>query len=201
MKRSCVVSAVVATVALSSSLFAQWPLYPYADAPRMPDGTLNLAAPAPRAVDGKPDLSGVWMARSTGDPNGEPGRPPRANFGNSGVGFKDFVTGKWKGEATAVEDFGDPTTTDRYALCLYDETSATPALVFEKEIPVGGTCDGEPCWSTATDGLQYVGGPAKPTSIRSVDLRAGADGKARILVRASGIAAGPPPRPIEFIMK
>jgi hypothetical protein len=89
MKRLRAVSAAAATVALSSSLFAQWPLYPYPDAPRMPDGTLNLAAPAPRAVDGKPDLSGIWMARSTGDPNGEPGRPPRANFGNSGVGFKD----------------------------------------------------------------------------------------------------------------
>ena len=89
MKRSFVVAVVAATVLLSSSLSAQWPLYPYAGAPRTPDGTLNLAAPAPRAVDGKPDLSGVWMARSTGDPNGEPGRPPRANFGNTGVGFKD----------------------------------------------------------------------------------------------------------------
>ena len=30
---------------------------------RGPDGKPNLAAPAPRAVDGKPDLSGVWQTR------------------------------------------------------------------------------------------------------------------------------------------
>src|SRR5437879_5542950 len=79
-------TAVPAVAVLSASLAAQWPLVPYANAPRTPDGKLNLAAPAPRAADGKPDLSGVWQ--SFAGPN-EPGRPPRANFGNTGVGFKD----------------------------------------------------------------------------------------------------------------
>jgi hypothetical protein len=33
----------------------------------MPDGTPNLTAPAPRAPDGKPDLSGLWQTQgSTG---------------------------------------------------------------------------------------------------------------------------------------
>jgi hypothetical protein len=73
--------------ALTATLSAQWPRYPYANAPRTPDGKLDLTAPAQRTTDGKPDLSGVWMSQASG-PN-EPGRPPRAAFGNTGIGFKD----------------------------------------------------------------------------------------------------------------
>ena len=85
MRRSFLL-LVFTAVALSASPSAQWPLVPYANAPRTPDGKLSLSAPAPRTADGKPDLSGVWQ--SFAGPN-EPGRPPRANFGNTGVGFKD----------------------------------------------------------------------------------------------------------------
>jgi hypothetical protein len=39
---------------------AQWLNYPTPGVPRNPDGKANLAAPAPHAADGKPELSGVW---------------------------------------------------------------------------------------------------------------------------------------------
>jgi hypothetical protein len=87
MTRSFLAALVAVTAALSASLSAQWPLYPYANAPRTADGKLNLEAPAPRTADGKPDLSGVWMSRFSGP--SQPGRPPLANFGNASVGFKD----------------------------------------------------------------------------------------------------------------
>lgn len=87
MLRRCLPVLALAVVAFPVSLAAQWPLVPYAGAPRTPDGRLNLEAPAPRTADGRPDLSGVWMSRASGD--NEPGRPPRALFGNTGVGFKD----------------------------------------------------------------------------------------------------------------
>lgn len=51
-------SGLVAVLAVSLS--AQWPRYRRADVPRLPDGSVDLAAPAPMFLDGKPDLSGVW---------------------------------------------------------------------------------------------------------------------------------------------
>ncbi|HXP83652.1 MAG TPA: hypothetical protein VN841_02975 [Bryobacteraceae bacterium] len=49
-------------------LAAQWVNYKESGIPRTKDGKANLSAPAPRAPNGKPDLSGVWMVQpSTND--------------------------------------------------------------------------------------------------------------------------------------
>jgi hypothetical protein len=50
---------------LPMHLAGQWVNYPTAGVPRKANGTVDMAAPAPRMSDGKPDLSGVW---ETGDP-------------------------------------------------------------------------------------------------------------------------------------
>ena len=91
MNRSFLISVIAATAALTTTLSAQWPLYPYANAPRTLDGKPNLTAPASRTAEGKPDLSGIWMrSEETDGPNGPPsGRPPLATFGNTGAGFKE----------------------------------------------------------------------------------------------------------------
>jgi hypothetical protein len=60
MKRLIVLLAMA-----SAFTQAQWVSYAEPGVPRLRDGTVNLKAPAPRARDGKPDLSGVWMHEIT----------------------------------------------------------------------------------------------------------------------------------------
>lgn len=58
---------------------AQWPPQPTPNVPRNASGQPDLAAPAPRALDGHPDLSGMWeYVRREGLPlprNGPLGQP------------------------------------------------------------------------------------------------------------------------------
>ncbi len=48
---------LIATAALS----AQWDPYPMKNVPRLPNGKVDLQAPARRGPDGHPDLQGFWI--------------------------------------------------------------------------------------------------------------------------------------------
>ncbi len=100
---------------------------------------------------------------------------------------KDRLTWAWvKGDATQVDDFGDPTTGTSYRLCAYDETAGVPSLVLSTGIAAGGTCGGTACWRATRDGFRYRDPNAAAEGVRKVVLKAGAAGRSRIQVRAQG---------------
>ena len=114
----------------------------------------------------------------------------------------DSLAWTWsKGATTAAADFGNPLARDGYALCIYADTDATPALVSETSAPAGGLCAGKPCWKglgkpAGSKGFKYADKDATPSGLTSVVLVPGADGKARIVVRGKGAPLPLPPMPL-----
>jgi len=56
---------LIAALLLPIAAHAQWLNYPDKGIPRLKNGKPNLSAPAPRAAEGKPDLTGVWAHEIT----------------------------------------------------------------------------------------------------------------------------------------
>ena len=73
---------LVATLAMSGTLSAQWLTYPTPGVPKTADGKPNLSAPAPRLPDGRPDLSGVWQLETNASAQADyPAAPEFLNLG------------------------------------------------------------------------------------------------------------------------
>ena len=64
MRRLRATALTVSLVTLALPSEAQWLTQPTPNIPRTASGAPNLAAPAPRGMDGRPDLSGPWMGRA-----------------------------------------------------------------------------------------------------------------------------------------
>ncbi|MCC6848964.1 MAG: DUF4215 domain-containing protein [Deltaproteobacteria bacterium] len=97
---------------------------------------------------------------------------------------KSQLLWKWApGAATTLGDFGDPTRSDDYHLCLYDDGE----LVATTMIAAGGSCAGKPCWkATGTSGFVFKDKALTPDGAAQLKLRAGVDGKAAIQVTGKG---------------
>ena len=96
---------------------------------------------------------------------------------------KDGLKWKWaKGSEAMVADFGDPTTTDAYFLCVYDAGTR----VSTSALPAGGTCAGNPCWTAKPTGFTYKNKERTPDGVVSAKLKAGDAEKALIALSAKG---------------
>jgi hypothetical protein len=101
---------------------------------------------------------------------------------------------KWgKGQATAKAEFGIPTSTTDYSLCIYD---GNDELLIGARAPRDGSCrtnETRPCWKENSKGYRYVDRDLTPDGLQQVQLKAGPDGKAQIVVKGRGNNLQAPP--------
>ena len=79
-------------------------------------------------------------------------------------------------------DFGSPTTTTGYVLCLYDQSG----LKMTAKAPADRMCGSKPCWKAGTSGFKYKDKTGIPDGLTGLKLKAGAAGKAKIGVKGKG---------------
>jgi len=95
----------------------------------------------------------------------------------------DQITFKWaKGEDTQLVDFGNPVTTDDYALCVFD-----PSLAYKIIAPADGTCGSKPCWKQlGIKGFSYKDPLDDPDGVDKIKLKAGITGKSKVQLKGKG---------------
>ena len=82
----------------------------------------------------------------------------------AGAAEKDAFTWKWKnGSPMAVADFGEPTTSDVYFMCVIDRTGGVPTLRMSRVVPLGG---GVPGWKSQPKGFTYASQHGAPQGSR-----------------------------------
>jgi hypothetical protein len=103
---------------------------------------------------------------------------------------KDKLSFTWKnGALTTFNEFDTPPATTDYSLCVFDQNG----LLVEVQVPAGGTCaQSRPCWKQTNRGFRYTDSTLSNHGAQSLILAAGADGKAKIIVRAKGLTLGMP---------
>jgi cysteine-rich repeat protein len=106
----------------------------------------------------------------------------------------DRLVWRWiRGEATFTPDFGDPTTADTYAFCLYDVSEPAAQLLVRATAPAGGTCGAHPCWRRTRSGrLVYRDRTGAAEGLTGVTLQWGGDGRSFVTVQRSGPSFAPP---------
>lgn len=85
-----------------------------------------------------------------------------------------------KGEATTLAELGNPREGEKWGVCLWEASAASPGLLYEAEIP-GGTA-----WRPTSKGWIYRDKSASVAGIKLLRLDAGPAGRAAVTLKAKG---------------
>jgi len=102
----------------------------------------------------------------------------------------DSLVWTWPhGQSTDFSAFGDPISgSGNYELCVFESTPGNPKLRISASVPKGGTCGNRQCWGLkGSQGYiyKYLGAPY---GFKSIILKAGDNGQAKIIVKGRGSA-------------
>lgn len=111
----------------------------------------------------------------------------------AGVPAKSAAGWAWKGEETTPAELGSPLTTTSYLFCVYD---GGDEVVLRLRATAGGSCAGKDCWKASASGFRYRDKAGSLGGLTDLQLKAGADGKASIKMKARGAALEAPTLPL-----
>jgi cysteine-rich repeat protein len=114
-------------------------------------------------------------------------------YTNSVTDTKDKLQWKWaRGATTVQQDFGDPTTSADYQLCVFAESSGPPTVLFAAAVPASASR-----WSAlGTVGYEYLDKAASQDGMSEILVRGGAAGRSKIVLRGKGAGLSDPALPL-----
>jgi cysteine-rich repeat protein len=117
----------------------------------------------------------------------------RFRYDNSANDARDRLQWRWlRGDATSQVEFGNPTASADYQLCVFAETSGPPALLIGAEVPASASL-----WSPVRQlGYQYRDKSATHDGMREILVKGGTPGRAKIVVQGKGPALADPILPL-----
>lgn len=138
------------------------------------------ACPLCQTCDGN---SGCIVAPRTGCKLTTAPLQAKLQIKNSPTPTADQVSFKWsKGVAVGVAEFGNPTTTEDYALCVFN-----PGLSMKLDAPADGVCGSVPCWKAVSiKGFKYKDSLRTPNGVDKISLKAGLSAKSKVQLKGKG---------------
>jgi len=109
------------------------------------------------------------------------------------------VAWSWLKGTAPVSEFGNPTATTSYALCVYDEEALQAEHVLKLEAGAGGVCPAKACWRTVGSstprGYRYRDREAHQDGVSKISLAGGKPDRDKLLFVAKGPVI-PVPMPV-----
>jgi hypothetical protein len=168
-----------------------------------PEPTATATATLTPAVTPTPEVTATpgFTCATTPVDGCRPSGRSVLTFAEKAVGAGSFAWQWARGTRTDRFDFGNPLHTTAYALCMYEQTSATASLAMTIVIAPGRTCVKGPCWKETATGFVYKDSNESADGIKQIVLRSGEDRKAKILIRSAGsdLPLPPPATATQFL--